>query len=548
MKVGPHHSRGERFTSISSGGSHVCGLRQDGTAVCRMGDGPNFGQASSPEGERFVSLSSGWVHTCGLRQDGTVACWGAETKYLGNVFLPPDQHFVSISAGDRHTCGLREDGTAVCRGDDEFGQSSPPEDRHFESLSSGTYHTCGLLADGAALCWGTEEVPPYSPNSEWVLAYGHASPPVGERFVSLSSGEIHTCGLRSDGTVECWGLDDRRVLRGHGQASPPHAERFAAMSSGQFHTCGLRKDGTVVCWGAGLADRSSPFESVTFVAPDRRLTAVPGPDERYKAITAGEDHTCALALDGAVYCWGANSRGQSNAPVDERFTSITGHHDVTCGLRADGTAVCWGDRTQSPWSPLPGVAFKAVTTGVGILPDGTVKRWRDQPDAYTPAGRFDSITNGRGYNSFRCGLRDDGSVECWNEERKLSSGPEDVTFTSISSKYEFACGLDNAGTPHCWRVHGVAVNFGQWSPPADEVFKVITTGSVHACGLRLDGSAVCWGNDYRGKTSPPAELVFTSLASGAKHTCGILTDGTLACWGGNDHGQSSPPGRKPAIE
>ena len=61
---------------------------------------------------------------------------------------------------------------------------------------------------------------------------------------AISSGwRDHTCGLREDGTAVCWGLDS------HGMTSPPEGETFAAISSGDRHTCGLRLDGTG-CAGA----------------------------------------------------------------------------------------------------------------------------------------------------------------------------------------------------------------------------------------------------------------------------------------------------------
>ena len=37
---------------------------------------------------------------------------------------------------------------------------------------------------------------------------GQATPPAGS-FVSVSAGWGHTCGLRSDGSVACWGRQAR---------------------------------------------------------------------------------------------------------------------------------------------------------------------------------------------------------------------------------------------------------------------------------------------------------------------------------------------------
>ena len=34
------------------------------------------GQAAPPRGERFTAISAGAAHTCGLRVDGSAVCWG----------------------------------------------------------------------------------------------------------------------------------------------------------------------------------------------------------------------------------------------------------------------------------------------------------------------------------------------------------------------------------------------------------------------------------------------------------------------------------------
>ncbi len=44
--------------------------------------------------------------------------------------------------------------------------------------------------------------------------------------------------MRSDGSVVCWGNDE------NGQATPPEGS-FDSVSVGEAHTCGVRSDGSV---------------------------------------------------------------------------------------------------------------------------------------------------------------------------------------------------------------------------------------------------------------------------------------------------------------
>ena len=72
----------------------------------------------------------------------------------------------------------------------------------------------------------------------------------------------HTCEVRTNGTVTCWGKND------YGQASPP-AGPFQSISVGNWHTCGLRADGTIACWG----DNRYPHQTRPPVDPSRSVTA-----------------------------------------------------------------------------------------------------------------------------------------------------------------------------------------------------------------------------------------------------------------------------------
>ena len=61
-------------------------------------------------------------------------------------------------------------------------------------------------------------------------------------FTAVAAGYRHSCGLRTDGSITCWGDDE------FGQASPPSGS-FTAVTAGGHHSCGLRTDGTITCWG-----------------------------------------------------------------------------------------------------------------------------------------------------------------------------------------------------------------------------------------------------------------------------------------------------------
>jgi alpha-tubulin suppressor-like RCC1 family protein len=110
----------------------------------------------------------------------------------------------------------------------------PPGIR-YSQVSAGGNHTCGVKTDGTVACWGS--------NNEFASdkVVGQAEPP-GGTFTSVSAGDCYTCGVKTDGTVACWGEND------YGQATPPTGI-FISVSAGGAHACGVKTDGTVACWG-----------------------------------------------------------------------------------------------------------------------------------------------------------------------------------------------------------------------------------------------------------------------------------------------------------
>ncbi|GAB1688659.1 hypothetical protein KRM28CT15_04620 [Krasilnikovia sp. M28-CT-15] len=89
---------------------------------------------AAPAGVRFTQLTAGNNHTCGLGSDTRTYCWGwGPDGQLGNgtvdesttpvpVKAPNGVSFTQLTAGEGHTCGLGNDTRTYCWGWGADGQ------------------------------------------------------------------------------------------------------------------------------------------------------------------------------------------------------------------------------------------------------------------------------------------------------------------------------------------------------------------------------------------------------------------------------------------
>lgn len=128
------------------------------------------------------------------------------------------------------------------------------------------------------------------------------------------------------------------------------AQRFLAISTGFNHACGLTAQRVAWCWGE---NGQGQIGDGTFIR--REFPVVTASGRTWSTINAGSSTTCATAQDGRSYCWGINTFGKLGtgnrvdltrepAPIANGFSFVqfTGGDYHTCGLRADGAAYCWG--------------------------------------------------------------------------------------------------------------------------------------------------------------------------------------------------------------
>jgi len=121
------------------------------------------------------------------------------------------------------------------------------------------------------------------------------------------------------------------------------------VAAGFGHACAV-VGGALRCWG----DDSDGQLGVA--AGDAGTTLLPvtvagGP---WTAPAAGSTHTCALAADGGVWCWGGNANGQLGSgdrtphaeprqvTLPAKAVDVRTAFEFTCALLADASVWCWG--------------------------------------------------------------------------------------------------------------------------------------------------------------------------------------------------------------
>ncbi len=360
---------------------------------------------------------------------------------------------IDVAPGRRHMCALRYDNTVWCSGQNESAQRGSP---------------------------GSEDrvaIP--------VQVKGADGQPFGD-VVSLGSGRNHSCAVRRDGTVWCWGRNSQGQL-GDGAAPSPMSpvptqvidknnltlKDAVAVRAGYCHGCALRADKTVTCWGCGSNGELGDGALQGRPKASPVLTEPLGPRFADVAeISAGHEHTCLRTTAGAVWCWGHNQYGQIGngtvisvvvpTKVLDNATSIGAGSQFTCATKSDGTVWCWGrasgDRigdgndelpedkhiptqvlTQYLGAPFTGSTQVSVgTVGCVIIGDTGVWCWgKDQygttggggstvpaPALFTDGAQLADVDRLVGHYAHTCAHQTTGRYVCWgrNTSGQLANG------------------------------------------------------------------------------------------------------------------------------
>jgi len=534
---------------VVAGDDHACALVAGGTVQCwgesahlQLGTKRASVKPVAITGVRdVVELAAAGNVTC-ARSGGTVKCWGeGENAQLANLDrkdsglpLAIDKlaDATRIAVGHRHACALRKTGEVACwggsdRGSFGFPRACPPDRvatkgiagpsgvlmsfcaaptavarvRDTVALAHGADHACALGKSGTLHCWGGAG---YGELGNRDHGADSSEEPIEVKFVNDTSAGASakaidvgangdwSCAVLEARTVKCWGAGTL------GQLGPTIAERSAApvaiagldgverIALGGYHGCALVAGGAR-CWGYN--DKGALGDGTTTKRPAPiKVAGVPKLVQLAASASSTSGHTCALASDGRVWCWGGNDHGQAlpggkpkqltptAVPGIKGATQVATGNAATCAI-VKGIPQCWGAMPSDK---------------------GTTQLARP-----TPVAGIDHVVElGMGY-AVSCARRDDGSVVCWGKRR--TPGPHVVPLggkaRAISiGAYGAAAILEDGSVKEWWIEQDDAPTKVDLAEPA----KLSCSGS-HCCALGKAGEVSCWGGNQNGQLGNPAQ-------------------------------------------
>ena len=340
------------------------------------------------------------------------------------------------------------------------------------------------------------------------------------RFVDVVVGDNHTCGLRANGTVMCWGyngegqlgINDSYTRFSTYPVDVPGITDAIAIAGGSNITCIIRRDTTVACWGYGWHGDGQG------VSVKWGVTTVPGIRDITQIAVTNQD-TCVLNKVGYFICWGHNR--------DYYEPSFTGLGDLSfpnprviysgdvkafaiknfdynrrhCVQRNDGRLACMGYNANSQ-------------LGIGFASQGYYRENQTNYTGYSVVGIGNYTSKFVLSHSGGCALLTDSTFNCWG----WVGGSYSATPRTIDTPEQV---IDMSGsTSDRYYIRGVS---GKVYAIGDNSSGVLGINSVINSPIFVEmpeifGATRIAGTDWL-------------------HGCAVLPSGRIRCWGQNPWGQ-----------
>ncbi|TNE52511.1 MAG: hypothetical protein EP343_00590 [Deltaproteobacteria bacterium] len=309
---------------------------------------------------RPIKLSCGNFHCCALSRNGRIQCWGFRALGIDRPRYSRELEIVLSNLKRLFPAGTERD--SCIETNRLILDTSTPfllDLKNVVELTSGTRHTCALKKDQTVHCWGrNNEGQLGRPGRVWrpvafpVLARtGHSTASLLKGVVKLEARGDTTCALKQNGQLWCWGV----VNQLKSFSEQPVAvqiltikQSVLAMAIGSWGVCSITELHPKEKKGDKSRERALQCSSFAHKKENRLI--IPGKPVKLKL---SGSQVCVLSEDGQLFCWmskvgpkSLNIQSRKEMNTGSRLKDFSLGRHHICSLSLGGQVECWGNNSH----------------------------------------------------------------------------------------------------------------------------------------------------------------------------------------------------------
>jgi len=247
-----------------------------------------------------VAVSTGASHMMTITSDGTLWGWGNNRR------------------------GQLGDGTTINR--DMPVQIGTSTD--WISVTAQDLHTIALKNDGSLWAWGVNHRGQFGDNRTIGYEYAILSPVsinINTTWISVDTSSFHTVALCDNGSIWAWGsnlsgeLGNSTTTNSGTPVQVGNSTDWVSVAAGNGFTIAQKTDGSLWSWGTNqlgeLGNGEGGFHRENSVLSPKQI----GTDTDWASIAVGAHRTIATKLDGSLWTWGWEGRGEGIVIGDSAY-------------------------------------------------------------------------------------------------------------------------------------------------------------------------------------------------------------------------------------